>query len=278
MSLDVLRTGGVALGATLISKFLEAKTWTLLNTDTREVIKGQFAHEDLSRDVSSRWEEVNALTRENPILQFIYGELEKLEVQSQFFRRDITDDTVNEKIQKLGSWVKKDKNQGRPPILRFAVGDGTSINLQVILKSLSRISYSRPDFQGQIRQVSFNMTLWSYVTSNLSDELQTSTRYHRTARGQYYELIAQAEYGNPMLGDVIRKQDEQVKSPLLVPGDIVKLPAIEGVRSSRITQTSVILKGAFGNKPTIQRQRREEILDELSQPVTLDINGDWMFP
>ncbi len=277
MALGVLRSGGVALGATLLSKFLEAKTWTLLNLDTREVLKGQFPHEDLSREVGSHWEEINSATRENPIQQFITGELEKVDIQSQFFRRDVTDDTVHEKLRKLISWTKKDKNQGRPPILQFAVGDGTAINMQVILKTLSRVTYSTPDFMGQIRQVAFTMTFWNYVTSNLADELQTDTRYHRTARGQYYELIARIEYGNPLLGDIIRKQPEQVGKPLLSPGDVVKLPAIEGVRSNRITQTSVILKGSYGRKETPQRKRRETLLDQLSQPVELDINGEWTF-
>jgi hypothetical protein len=275
--LGVLRSGAVALGATLLGKYLDAKTWTLSNTDTLERLEGQFPHEGLTREVGSHWEEINSLTRENPILQFITGELETVEVQSRFFRRDITDETVNEKITKLIRWTKKDARAGRPPILQIMIGDGSALNLPVILKSLSRVQYAKPDFQGQIRSVSFTMMLWKYTEFSLGDQVARDTRYHRTARGQYYELIAQEEYGNPLLGDIIRKSDAQVGKSSLAPGTIVKLPALEGIRRTRITPTSVILKDAFGQKNTPQRLRRETLLDERSQPVNLDINGDWTF-
>jgi hypothetical protein len=275
--MGILGTTGVAIGATLLSKFLTAKTWTLFNTENNKRLEGQFPHEGLSREVGAHWEEINALTRERPILQFITGEVETLEMSSRFFRRDITDDTVNEKISTLISWTKKDPRFGRPPILQLMVGDGEAVNMRVILKSLSRVQYAKPDFQGQLRMVTFQMTLWNYTEFAITDQLQKDTRYHRTARGQYYELIAKQEYGNPLLGDVIRKSAAQSGKALLSPGDIVKLPSIEGIRSARITQTSVILKGAFGQKDTPQRKRREEIFDEKSQPVDIDINGDWTF-
>lgn len=280
MGLGVLKSvAAVAvgtIGSTLINKLLDNRTWTLFNIDTQETIKGQFPHEEMTREVGSHWEEVNALTRENPIHQFVTGELETCEIRSQFFRRDISDDTVNERIQKLISWTKVIKEEQRPPILQFAVGDGSAINETVVLKSLSRVSYSQPDFLGGARQVTFTMLFWKYTYFTLADQVSIDTRFHRTARGQYYEMIANIEYGNPLLGDIIRKSDYQSGKPLLVPGDIVKLPAIEGIRNQRIAPSSIMLKGAF-DKNTPQRRRREEILEARSQPTNLDIDGIWMF-
>lgn len=280
MGLGVLKTGALALGAavgsTLLNKFLDSRTWTLFNIDSQETIKGQFPHEDMTREVGSSWEEINALTRENPIQQFITGELETCELQAQFFRRDITDDSVNERIHKLISWTKVIKDERRPPLLQFAVGDGSAFNETVILKTLSRVTYSQPDFLGGIRQVTFTMLFWRYVPFTLGDQVSIDTRFHRTARGQYYESIAAAEYGNPLLGDIIRRSDYQTGKPLLIPGDIVKLPAIEGIRNQKVAPSSTVLKGAF-NKNTPQRRRREEILEARSQPTNLDIDGVWTF-
>jgi hypothetical protein len=280
MGLGVLKSvAAVAvgtLGSTLINKLLDNRTWTLFNIDTQETIKGQFPHDDMTREVGSSWEEINGLTRENPIQQFITGELETCELSAMFFRRDITDDSVNERIHKLISWTKVIKDERRPPLLQFAVGDGSAFNETVILKSLSRVVYSQPDFLGGIRQVNFTMLFWRYVPFTIADQVAIDTRFHRTASGQYYELIAAAEYGNPLLGDIIRRSDYQTGKPLLIPGDIVKLPAIEGIRNQRVAPSSTVLKDAY-SKNTPQRRRREEILEARSQPTNLDIDGIWTF-
>jgi hypothetical protein len=264
--LGVLSSAGIGLGATLLSKLLETKTWTLLNEDTGEAIKGQFPDAGNSFDFSSSWGEIKSLNRASPLLQYLHGETDTFDVSAQFFRRDITDESPHIKLEKLLSFCRRDQRFGRPPICRFAIGDGSVVNLPVILYKVGGINYSQPDFLGGIRQVTFSLHFQKFTRFSLSDEAVTDTRYHRTVRGQYYELIAGIEYGDPMLGDVIRKQPEQVGKALLVPGNIVKLPALEGVKDKQVTQTSTILKSAFGRRDTIQKQRFEQMLELLSDP------------
>lgn len=273
MGLGVLKTGvlalGTTLGSTLLNKILDNRTWTLLNEDTREAIKGQFPAEEPSFEYGANWGEIRSLNRPHPLLQFLQGQSDSFSISGQFFRRDITDDSVNAKIDKLYSFCRRDQRFGRPPICRFAIGDGTIVNMEVILLKVASVNYSQPDFLGGVRQVRFQLNFRRFTRFSLRDIPQTDTRFHRTARGQYYELIAQREYGDPLIGDFIRKQPEQVGKALLVPGDIVKLPAREGVKDKVITQTSTVFKTAFGRTDTPQKLRLEERIVALSQPVDI---------
>lgn len=262
--IGVLSSAGIGLGATLLSKLLETRTWTLLNEDTKEVIKGQFPDQGNNFDLSSQWGEIKSLNRAGPLLQYLHGQSDRFSIESQFFRRDVTDDAADKKLEKLLSFARRDLTLGRPPILRFALGDGNVVNVPCVLMGVSGIKYSQPDFLGGIRQVTFSLNLMRFTRFALSDEAVTDTRYHRTVRGQYYELIAQLEYGDPMLGDVIRKQDEQIGKSLLVPGDIVKLPAVEGVKDKVITQSSIILKSVFDRGESPQKTRFGQMLQALS--------------
>jgi hypothetical protein len=273
MGLGVLKTGvlsaATTLGATLLNKLLDNRTWTLLNQDTREAIKGQFPAEEPSFEYGANWGDIKSLNRPHPLLQYLQGQSDVFNVSSQFLHRDITDDSINEKINKLYSFCRRDQRFGRPPICRFAIGDGTVVNMEVILLKVSSVKYSQPDFLGGVRQVKFTLNFRRFTRFSLRDIPQSDTRFHRTASGQYYELIAQREYGDPLIGDYIRKQPEQSGKALLVPGDVVKLPAREGVKDKIITQTSVILKTAFGRTDTPQKLRLEERVVALSQPVDI---------
>jgi hypothetical protein len=267
--LGVLSSAGIALGATLLTKLLDKKTWMLVNEDTKETINGQFPDEGNSFDFNSNWGEIRSLNRAHPLLQYLHGQTDNFEVSARFFRRDVTDDTVESRLEKLLTFARRDQRLGRPPICRFAIGDGSVISAQVLLTKVGNISYSPPDFFGGIRQVTFGLHFYKFSRFSTADEEVTDTRYHRTARGQYYELIAQAEYGDPLLGDVIRKQPEQSGKALLAPGDIVKLPSIEGVKNVVVAPTSEIFKSAFGRVDTPQKRRREELLQLLSSPVAV---------
>lgn len=252
----LLNAAGIGIGATLLLKFLAAETWTLINTDDNEALQGQFPTEDNSWDVSANYGEASSLGRQYPILQFLNGSTDRVSLKSRFRKMHEFDDSITDKVKKLVSWCRRDRQLGRPPILQFAIGDGEALNLQVVLTAVSGIKFSNPSFTGSIREATFTINLLRFKEFSLDDEEETDTRYHRTAEGETYELIAKREYGNPMLGDVIRKQSEQTGKGLLVPGDVVKLPSIEGVRDTVVTQTSVPLKTAYGKKDTAQRANR----------------------
>lgn len=251
-----LNAAGIGIGGTLLLKFLAAGTWTLINIDSKEALQGQFPTEDNGWDVGANYAEITSLGRQNPILQFLNGAADRLTMKSRFRMAHEFDDSVIEKLNKLVSWARRDAKLGRPPILQFVLGEGDAINAQVVLTAVSGIKYANPSFTGSTREVTFSIHLLKYTEFSIDDEEVTDTRYHRTAQGETYELICQREYGDPMLGDVIRKQEEQNGKALLVPGDIVKLPAPEGVRDSVVTQTSIPLQTAYSRQLTDQKANR----------------------
>jgi hypothetical protein len=87
-----------------------------------------------------------------------------------------------------------------------------------------------------------------------ADAEVVDTRYAFAREGDYYERMAQEEYGDPMLGVVIRQRHPA--APLLDIGNRVALSALEGVRSEVPTQTSIPLKGAFGRRETASKRRK----------------------
>jgi hypothetical protein len=268
MGIEAVNVGNalVGIGATLLAKFMAVKTWTLINEDTSEVMQGQFPSDSNSREVGSNWAQIQSLNRSNAILQFLNGKNETLSVSSRFYRRDFADGSPDEKINKLITWAKRDATKGRPPILLFALGDGKSVNMRVILESLSGITYSTPNYFGGVREVKFTMNFTEFVPFSLSDKQVTDTRYHRAKDGEYYELIAWGEYGNALLGDVIRKHPYHTGKAVLQPGAIVRLPSIEGVRTTKITQKSPVLAGAYSPKATAQRTLRLDTFQRRSGP------------
>lgn len=263
----LLTTGATASSAagaaatTLIPNF---KIWQMRNLDSGELLQGQFEPENVGRDVGSNWGQFTSLNRQNAILQFLNGAQETLSFDGRFFRGHALDRTPELKLEQLISWTKIDKSVRRPPVVQFWVGDG-HIQMNCVISGVSS-NYGRPDFFGGLRDVSFSVSLLEFTAFSIDDAEETDTRYAHARERDYFELLAFEEYGNPLLGDVIRKQHPQLQS--LQPGDIVRLPSIEGVRTIQVTQTSIPMKTAFGRADTPQRTLRIQFFDKRSNSYT----------
>jgi len=105
-----------------------------------------------------------------------------------------------------------------------------------------------------------------FVPFSIEDEREGETRFAVTRERDSYEMLALQEYGNPLLGDFVRK--EHPTQQALQPGDIVRLPSIETARKQRITQKSLQLQGAYSRKDTLQRQLRLEFFELRSKKKT----------
>ncbi len=259
----------VGIGGTLISKMLSLKTWSLKNTEDGTVLKGQFPAEQVTRNVGGNWAEIQALNRANAFIQFLNGKTETLEVKSRFFKRDLLDDSPTEKIDKLIEFTQATLRFRRPPLLTFYLGDGLGLQFDCICEGVTGIEYGEPNALGGIRQVSFTMQFKKVSGSQnaISGEQEvTDTRYHHAKEGEYYELICEQEYGDPMIGVVIRQRNPTMA--LLSPGDIIALPALEGVRGLTPKQQSIPLKTAFGRKDTLQRTLRIQYFNKRSGNYT----------
>lgn len=249
---------GAALATTLIPN---AKIWSIQNLDTGETLQGQFEPQGTSKEVAANWAQFTSMNRGKPILQFLNGSADQVSFRGRFYANNAFDTSPKNKIAKLESWLRIENSIRRPPILQFWVGDG-HLTIDCVLVGLS-IQYSRPDAFGGLRDVSFTMNFLEFNAFSLDDEIQTDTRYARAKDRDYYELLAFAEYGNPLVGDLIRKDHPELQR--LNSGNIVRLPSIEGIRGRTVTQTSTALKTAFGKKDTAQKRIRLAFFDLRSE-------------
>jgi hypothetical protein len=253
------------------------RVWNLRNLDTNEVLQGQFEAIQPTRNISVKWEQHTSLNRDNGIVQFINRENETFNYGVRLFKEAIAGKPLSGspsngdphlKLKTLEKWTKIDPAVRRPPILEFWSGDG-HIQLTCVITGLGDITYGRPDFFGGFRDVSLVVQLLEFTPFSLDDEGQTDTRYARAKSTDYYELLAFQEYGNPMLGDHIRKQHP--KQPLLKTGETVRLPSIEGVRNQQITQKSLVLKNGFGRRATPQKALVQSFFDLRSKPYVSNV-------
>jgi hypothetical protein len=234
------------------------RVWKLLNLDSGQMLQGQFEAEDVSRSTAANWGQFTSLNRDKPILQFLNGQAEKFSFQGRFFLQHALDESPEMKLDMLLSWARIQPELRRPPILTFSVGDG-HICVDCVIQNIAQ-NYGRPGMLGELRDVSFTVSLLEFTPYSIQDGEQTDTRYARARERDYFELLAHEEYGDPMIGDAIRKAHPELQS--LQAGDIVRLPSIEGVRSVAITQKSVALKTAFGRKNTPQRKLRLQFFEK----------------
>lgn len=250
-----LLSAGAAAATTFIPNF---KVWNLRNLDSGQTLQGQFEAENVSRDITVNWGQFTSLNRGNPILQFLNGAAEKVSFDGRLFRNHALDKSPEVKLDMLVSWTKIDPALRRPPVLQFWIGDGhVMINCVIVAV---QTTYQRPDFFGGLRDCTFTVSLLEFSTFSIDDAEEVDTRYARARERDYFELLAFEEYGNPMIGDVIRKQHPALQA--LKAGDTVKLPSIEGVRTVEVTQTSIPLKTAFGRRDTPQRRLRLQFFDK----------------
>lgn len=231
------------------------RIWNLYNTDTQELIKGQFHPEDLSMDISTAWSEKFGLNREHPIVQFLHGQVETVSFRSRLVATTSAED-LEADLDKLKSFARFDESVGRPPILDFWFGSG-SFNLfrnPCRLTGLSNISYKRPTFSGNLRHVEFTVNLREIKEFSLEGPTVGNTRYHHAKEADYYEGLSEHEYNNPLLGDAIRKIHPEL--PNIQTGDVITLPTASKLRKVKITQTSIALQTGFGRQESPQRSLR----------------------
>lgn len=255
--------------------FLNLRSWYLFNVDTGQLFQSQFEPEGLTRNVQANYAQHTALNRANPILQFLNKEAETCSFQATLFRQSVAVNNVEEDLALLQSWAEPaEGGQGnsKPPVLIFSVGDGF-YNLDCVLESLSNITYGgeggRQTFDGGVRKVTFTVNLRQYQEFELDSALISETRYHRAKERDYYELIAQVEYGSAIKGDIIRKRNPD--KPNMQLGDRVPFPSIEAIRRDRVEPKSMALSTAYGKKPTPQKQLRLDMFDRRNRPYVSHI-------
>jgi hypothetical protein len=266
--------------------FPNLKVWHLQSQFDGAEVSGQFEALDLSENLSTAYADQWSLGRRAPIAQWLHGELETITFTAKFYdtRTQILFGDPFEvsglgALDKLKEWVRPHSTLGHPEVLTFWVGDGSfAFFINCTVQSLGGIKYDRPTIFGGLRGFEAQITLREYVPYSLEDGQQSplESRYHRAKSGDYYEALTQREYGNPQLGDIIRKRNPT--KPNLQVGDVVKLPDISAIRKDKVEQKSIALQTGFGKKTTPQKDLRIYMFDarnrkKVSHVIREPING-----
>ncbi len=232
--------------------------WFLQSNDNeKEKVQGQFPITP-NKNIGSKFASHGALNRKTPIVQFLSGASDKISFAARFFARDMFFSGVQDSLDQLEAWAKPDETLRRPHILSFWVGDGHLGMSSCYIESLGE-SYQQPNVLGAIRDVTITINLVEYTDFNLEGIALGETLYYRAKERDYYELLAQSQYGNALLGDVIRKRHPDKKN--IGVADIIKLPSIEIIRKESVTPKSLQLQTAYGRRETDQRALRLKMFE-----------------
>lgn len=245
-----------------MSLFTTLRTWFLTNTETFQTIEGQFEATGVSEEGwGGEYAEHYSLGAAKAITQFLHGQMNKITFQARLYKYSAVDfSDIQNTLDTLKSWTTKLGGvEGHPPILTFWIGDSHIQIPECILESLGPINYDQPDAFGGLRGASFQMVLREYIPYSIDDTFFGETRYHRARRRDYYESLTEREYGNPLLGDVIRKRHPT--KPNIQAGDVIKLPDKSTLRKEKVTQTSIPLEGAFAKEDSPQKRLRQQMFD-----------------
>lgn len=249
------------LGQLLQHALPNFRVWRLENTDTGEVLEAQYEPLDLARSVSSTWAQEQTLNRQGSVSQYLHGNPETITFGGRFFNYHIGAKGAQERLDKLIRWAKRDEKLGRPPICQLTVGEA-AVGLTCFIESITDIRYDRMTALGTIRGISFTITLLEYQPFTVDSKPHPETRYHRAKRGEYYELLCFREYGNPLLGDVIRKRHPERHH--VREGDTVRLPSAGAIRRATVEPTSIPLKEGFGRRMTPQKALRQAMFERAA--------------
>jgi len=272
----------------LISAF--ATNWLIANQDTDEVIEGDFEAQDVSRSVSSTFTEHFSLSRQSPITQFLHGNVTTLSFTGRFF----VDPAIlsitglpfagpvpallgktpgnryslrpSEKMSKLEAWAGVDPELQRPPVVLFSIGNGELSQISLI-EQISDIRYDRPMLTGEIRGCTFTVHLRQFIPFDMEKASQPppESRWHHTRTGDYYELIAESEYGFPLLGDVVRKRNAD--KSIIHEGDTIKFPSLGAIQNTSVVPRSIALTGFTTDVQGPQRTLHQTVLDRHNKTL-----------
>jgi len=245
----------------------KTKSWFLLNTDIVSkdaMLYGPWEPENVTETVGSVYADAFALNKQDPVRQFLHGQVETITFQARFYAVFALME-VEAKVQTLKSWCRKDNDLGRPPICYFWVGLDQHAKMEsCIVKSVS-VAYDKPGFLGSMQGATVQIVLEKYVPFSLDDVDNFDTRYHFSKVGDTFEMLAMSEYGDPMLGVHLRQNHPQHLQ--LQPGDIVKLPARGGsIRTAKKQPSSLALKNIHKRRSNPQKVNHERARSARREP------------
>lgn len=231
--------------------------WRLIRTDAPySVFESQYMPEGYTEDVSTNWGEIVIPRREEPVLQWLSGQAETVTFQARFYNTGavnvgalavlgfgaVTDTLpvrgsqvrsaflgrdVKADVEALRKAIKVDSRLGRPP--RFTFEWGQDIRYDCVVTSLGGVKYGELWRFGQLRDVTFQITLRKVGADFALERVDPSAKPHDSLykpmpQGGTYESLADREYGQPVLGVFLRQRNTAAFPRT---GEVARLPVVD---------------------------------------------------
>lgn len=204
-----------------------AVDWRLRNLDTNAVLLPPYpiGEEGVTISVGGNVVIQSRFGFQDPVIQWTGGKVRTFTFQAVLYSRDRTE-KVRAQLKKFEALAIKDDTLGRAPVVLFTFGK--VINEIVLVENVDpQITKIRSD--GEPREVTLSITMHRYKPfrqQQIDPTKPTKESYHLKASGalKTYEAIAGKYYGNPLLGDRLRKRHPD-RPMLPIVGKLVKVPA-----------------------------------------------------
>ena len=236
-----------------------------------EKITFQFPPQQMTENIGVTWATSNAPTRGVPIVQFAHGELDTISFTAKLWATHALDN-IKDKLEAMKRSVRQDPTLLRPPIWLFVWGE--AIDDLVVIDSIGGIRYDSLRSDGSVRGCTFAITLSRYtffdVAATDPNAPPPSTFFVPARSGDIWEAVARTEYGNPDLGDLLRRRNPGLAEPGNNPGQVLALLPRSRYRDEPIEPASIPLQ-----RTTAALTRRLEAWDErtVARESTVLIQG-----
>jgi len=178
-------------------------------------IKGQFPLQNIKVKMDNKVPHTNSYGQQEPLVQWVSGELEVVTFDVFLFSRDSQEDIDRKFAQYKEFLLNKDKSLRRPPLCRFTYG--AAYNVKCIVRGFGDVEFDRLREDGKSRQIKFTMTLVKYKPYKIKEidrnkPKKLSRHPYVSGSDLMWEMLAAKEYGTDgaIYGDRIRKYNKGV--------------------------------------------------------------------
>ena len=254
------------------------KTWKLTGTDAgfEKEFEGQFLAQDMEETVGAFLGETTTVNKGSPDFQWIRGEAERFSFTTRLWASN-SFKNIKQQVNTLKSFARRNDSLKRAP--KFLFSAGTEISFTCFVRGI-RLRYDELRIDGSLRgaivdlelQVIEDKAVGNAATSLASQikfaagivvggigisqqvkrlinipggSLHTIGKTIIAKEGQTFESIAAQEYGNALLGDVLRRTQPEIAN--IKPGDRVNLVEPSEIIQIPVTQQSISLRNTQEN-------------------------------
>lgn len=257
----------------------EAKVWTLEGIDEgfKTRFQGQYIAQGMEENVGSVLGETTSVGKAKPDFQWLHGEGEDFNFTARIYAHS-SFSNIKQQIELLKTFARRDKGLKRAPRALFSTGteigftcfvrgikiiydelreDGSlrgcvcNIGLQKIEDTITQNSATslRSQVKFSFGQIQSGASLFSPSARGVINipggSLHTIGRKFKVKQGDTFESIAAKEYGNALLGDILRRAQPE-KEPI-TPSDEIILVDRTDILTLVVTQQSVSMKNTAEN-------------------------------